>query len=53
MAMPKNSSKICEDARPCFARNSKKMCRILENVYNDDLCPFCKEDKDGECKNMQ
>lgn len=46
--MSKTRFTICEDSRPCFAKdNSNSHCRILEtdNYYSgyiDGQCPFCK-----------
>jgi hypothetical protein len=36
---------ICHDERPCFARTSKKVCRLLNQDYSMEKkpCPFCKE----------
>lgn len=40
-----NSLKGCRDCRTCFAKNEKGMCRLLDEVYNDRECPFCKPDR--------
>lgn len=36
----------CYDKRPCFGRNDSGRCRLLNNVYLHDDCPFCKEHRD-------
>lgn len=39
---------ICKDKRPCFARTSKNVCKLLKESYDGKVqpCPFCKASMD-------
>ena len=34
----------CKDSRNCFAKHCGK-CSLLNEVYPDGKCPFCKEEQ--------
>lgn len=37
---------ICNDTRPCFARDKNNKCSVLRPIHNKDYA----YKKDGECK---
>ena len=46
-----NSTRVCNDARKCFAKRNtlekdKSICSILSSSYDDEVCPFCKPDRE-------
>ena len=40
--MSKTEDNRCHDFRPCFARNKKGFCKVLQATYKNGKCPFCK-----------
>lgn len=44
-----NIHKVCNDKRECFGRRSYDYkCMILNDVYPNGKCPFCKENRGND-----